>query len=229
MERNHRVSRSGVPRCIARRTIAIVAVAALGGCSIFMQGPDPNWDGKQKPDCSESYAPVVLDAVTSSSLASAAVRAATDDNMAAPAEVVTAVLGVALAYGLSAVSGAHKYNACRTATATWRAREALRELGGDVAFHEAMIATPEVASGSPMYFCVHAPARPALEICLRERSRCERASNIMGLHEDEVCVAQYAAWCFGASKAERCFAARSTCENARARAVDGGNECSERR
>jgi hypothetical protein len=220
MDRSNRVSRLQAPRRIAWRAIAIVGAAttALAGCAFAMQGPDPNWDGKQKPDCAESYAPVVVDAFTSSVIASTAVELALDDKVNVPAEVTLAAIGVSLVYAASAASGARKYNACRTTTARWRASEAVRERDAGAA-----------VVASPAYFCVRSPSQANLEICMRERSRCEHARETMGLSRGEYCAPHAAAWCFDPSGAERCFATQDACDTQLTKVRGEGDECSERR
>src|SRR3954469_12241110 len=125
VERSNRVVRTGAPRRTAWRKLAVAGAVttAVGGCSLAMQGPSPSWDGEQKPDCTESFAPVMIDGLTSTVLASTATSLAANDKLVIPAEVTLGLVGVALLYGASAARGAHAYNACRTATAIWRARE----------------------------------------------------------------------------------------------------------
>jgi hypothetical protein len=95
-----------------------------------MQGPDPDWDGRKKPDCSESYAPVMIDGITATVLSSAAVQVNADEKIAAPVEVVLGMFALSLIYTVSAARGAHEYVSCRNATAGWRVDEALRKRDG---------------------------------------------------------------------------------------------------
>ena len=239
MEGSYRLSRPGTPRRIAGRTIAVVVAVttALGGCSFAMHGPDPSWNGEKKPHCAEGHEPVMLDALTSTVLASTAVETAIDDKVAMPAQVTVALIGVAVLYAVSAASGARAYRACRTATGIWRAREAIRDRNESAARRGAPLASPappgvateplRVATASPTYFCVHSPSHRVLEICLRERSQCEHARDLLGRRSDENCAPQDAVWCFDASGPELCFATRSACETELTRA-HGAEECSER-
>jgi hypothetical protein len=133
------------------------------------------------------------------------------------------------------VSGAGKYRDCRTATASWRAREAIGERDGPGRAMAASPMSPGAASllpldleSAPPYFCVLAPSRPDLELCLRDRSRCEHVHQLMGLLMDEDCVGRDTAWCFGAGGAQRCFTTQTVCETHLTRSNDHVNECSER-
>jgi hypothetical protein len=205
-----------------------------------MQGPDPNWDGKQKPDCAESYVPVIIDALTASTTASFAVRMATGEDPAIPQDVALGVTGVlvALLYTASATSGARKYNACRAATASWRVREAIRERDEAAPGHEANALVSAVPAGADApraalaiqaYYCVHSPSRPYLEICGRNRGWCDHARRVMGVVDSVPCVPSNAVWCFSASDAKRCFATTSACEFHRGKVSSAARECSEQR
>jgi hypothetical protein len=241
VEQEKLVLRPGWLRRVARPTSAVVSVltTALVGCSFAMQGPDPNWDGKKKPDCAESYSPVIMDAFVAIGLAGGAVELATNQNVQRPAELTIAMFAVSLLYTVSAGSGAGKYRECRTATASWLAREAIRERDEAAAadgvpaqesrIPGSMAAQLGVTIASTRYFCVRSPSRAELEICTRERSRCEHVRDLMGLPSRDECAPHDAAWCLVASGAERCFATESACEARLIAASGGASECSARR
>jgi hypothetical protein len=97
----------------------------LGGCALGMQGVDPNWDGKQEPQCADSYELVVVDGMVATG-----VSALVSDSVKTEAHsdhVHLLGAAIAFAYAISATLGAGTYTECRQARAEWHVREALRE------------------------------------------------------------------------------------------------------
>jgi len=195
-----------------------------------MRGPDPAWDHKQKPDCSDSYAPVVVDSLTASASASLAAQLAFDDKVQTPVEVPLAAVGVALLYTVSARIGAGLYTDCRNATAEWHAFEAIRQRDATVAAARARETGPG-SPGAPVprtaFFC-NVSATPALEICAGDRAVCEHARRVVSRRDSDGCVARDTAWCFGVDDATRCFATRPGCEAQLTRASAISSACTER-
>lgn len=237
-------NRSGLVKWICRTIRARAAVssfalvAAVAGCSLAMRGADPNWQSKKKPDCSESYTPVIIDAWIASFTAGTTalvVERASESHIEVPPVVWLGGLSLALLYTVSAAAGAHRYKSCRAATAAWHVRDALRarDASAERAGAETLAAAPRMkavplntAGANAAFFCVHAE-RTALEICMRKLKWCEHARKVMAVRDGEVCAPHDTAWCLG--ETARCFVTPSGCETQRRKVGALSSTCIERR
>jgi hypothetical protein len=180
-----------------------VLMMALGGCSpLLMRGVQPDWDGEQEPECSDSHLPIYVDGFMASLAASYAAEIAGSELSGAGTVMAGAVV-TSLLFTASAFSGASKYKECRKIRADWHARQAINELGPSSAVE------PAAASG---YFCTSSPSRPELHACMREHATCEKVRKTLALPDSEGCAPRDMAWCFDMYGAPRCSGTQYACE-----------------
>lgn len=210
------------------------------GCSFGMRGVDPKWDGKQEPVCFESYAPVIVDALTASSIAGVLAQGTPEGQPPLDGSIVAGGILISLLYTVSASVGASKYSECRVAKADWYVREAIRESSAKADVASSSPATPssQLASTPPIqqaatanstgYFCTSSRSRPDSEICRRERTACERARAAIAARGSEECTPRNVAWCFDTDRKPRCFTTRQTCKAQIATTTAASGACTAR-
>jgi hypothetical protein len=225
-------------------------VLMVGSCSFGMRGVDPDWDGKQQPDCTDTYVPVLVDGFVATIVSSATAEVA----RTAPIDgrLIAASIAISLVYSASALVGSRRYRSCRTLRAEWHVREAISAKNNQVdsktrAGHpsrptlpttsrassnsqtEAMSShRPTRADGFEQYFCTKSRSQSDLDVCLRGRSACEEARRAVLVPDSEECKPYGAVWCFDTAGEPICFTAQSTCEVRLARATGASGPCTMR-
>lgn len=226
----------------------------LSGCSLAMRGVDPAWDKKQEPICSDSYAPVVVDGLTASTITGVVARLAQEPDIKLDPPIVVGAVVLSLLYTVSAGVGASRYKECRVARADWYASEAIREIGvpaddepsapdapsapsvaGATSPHASSAppvamasAKPATATVSEGYFCTRAPSRPGLVTCRRGLAACQQARDLLATPDSGDCIPRKSVWCFIAADRSRCFTTQHTCEAQLATAATASRPCTER-
>jgi hypothetical protein len=183
----------------------LAALMALGGCSFGMRGPDPEWDGKQLPSCSDDHATVVLDGVMSGLVAATMAALPRANGPDIDGSVLLGGIGISVAYLAGALVGHSRYKSCRLVRADWYIREAIRKANAK--------SPVDVETLGEGYFCTNARARPDLNVCLHERKMCMHARPAPGLRDGGECIPHRFAWCFTLDGKPRCFAAETACKD----------------
>lgn len=220
-----------------------ILMMALGNCSFAMRGVDPAWDHKQSPECADSYAPIVVDGLTASFLASVTAELAQDSEIQVDPSILLGAAAISFIYTVSAGVGASTYNECRVARADWYTHEALEKSHAQAGVAPGTSAVPN-AMDSPLasmtsaqqttaavpvgYFCTQSPSRPTLTICRHERAACEHARELLAVSDSQICAPRTSVWCFKMDGKPRCFATQQACETKMAASPTASGTCTER-
>lgn len=210
-------------------------MVVLSGCSFGMHGIDPNWDRQQEPECTDSYAPVIIDGMMASVTATALSEIA-EQGYPLEDSIVAGAIIISLVYTVSALTGVSKYNGCRVARADWHAREAIRasKAKAEPNATSSSAPRPRAAASSPAapnsqissttsarqptptvsqgYYCTSSSSQAELNVCVRGRTACEHARKTLALPDIEDCAPRSIAWCFDIEGKPRCFGTQHACE-----------------
>jgi len=222
-------------------------MVVLGSCSLgSMRGVDPKWDGKQEPNCTDTYVPVALDGFAAAVISGTVVEVSEATEYSLDTSVVVGAVAVSLLYIVSARVGASRYKECRVAKADWYVHEAIsarNEHANDALSSVSAPRSPDAPSAplgsttsaqqatttvGPGYFCTTSLSRTELARCTRERATCERAQRVLTAPDGEGCAPRRSAWCFDIDGDLRCFATRRACEAQGAAAGAASSACTER-
>lgn len=216
-----------------------------------MKRVDPKWDGTSEPDCSDSVAPVVGDAITAGLLLGigsiagdksiAANNSGNPDN-AADAVAITGLLG-GLVFAVSAAIGEHNYKECDNAMAAWRLGGAIgggteertrRELKKYEREHKAHLAKEpddddegdddRKARPNPRgYFCASSVEQPPAGFCVREKAECRTSRDAASVAVPDLseCALQEHAWCTD----DTCLPSADACEARLQKMGSGAADC----
>lgn len=224
------------------RKIAALCAFTISGCSVFMTGVDPRWDGKTEPKCTDSLAPLVGDhvlataigAYTTHQVGTAEDREALDHAMdvALGGSVIMLVLGISALYGFS------QYADCKAAKAAWSINAAINDTSASPSASEPSMTQntdhPDISVpltgpwdlGQHGFYCADAGTDRNLALCSRDRDTCEHALHVIPSAPHGSCKHVTSAWCHRAADTVTCLASRDACE-ARARTKAGATSCVE--
>ncbi|HET7499646.1 MAG TPA: hypothetical protein VFK02_01540 [Kofleriaceae bacterium] len=202
------------------RLQTFAALMILGGCSLAMRGPASAMEGKEAPECTENYVPVIVDGMTAAALTSTLLEPTQDDVLPLDKTVLLAAGAIATAYAVSSLLGARTYKACRLARADWYVHEAIQQAAVKRATADwppANVARRMSAGGLTTsthegYYCVASKSRPELSICTRQRSDCLHARAGLAVTDSEDCLPRPTAWCFAVKGQSRCFTTQHACD-----------------
>lgn len=198
----------------------LIAATVDAGCSLTMKTVPKDWDGRTEPDCTDSMAPILVDAGASLVAWGVGYSLLVNEQ----AEVGIAGLVLALTFSATAYLGTLRKRDCSRDRGQWRIRmeKEMAAANGPPA--------PAGGVGAPRgFYCAASTAAPAAGFCTREKVDCQRARDAAAgaVPDLSACWLVEIAACHLAGGLEYCAPTMASCE-ARARSTPGASGCMER-